>query len=338
MLRFLSLIVTLTLAAPFAAAQITGRVVVGGKERSGVVVSLERENGQVLHQSFTSSRGTFSLDAGNAQRQADVSYLYIVIREEGFKLYRQRVDPMDFRGGGTFAIFLEPEDSPLKGAVPGAPSTVDVRQLQAPVPERAVREYKESLASSEAGNPAEALEHLERAVAMAPEYYDAWIDLGGYYDRAGRHDDAMNAFLKANAVNSRGALAMLNIGTLYYRQGDRERTQGNAGSSQSYAEGRQWLEKSLDLDSSSATARFYLGATYFRLNLLAESEQMLQSALRSEKTHAQTRVMLMNVYSRQGRYQDALREADAFLSENADAPERENILRVKAQLEAALKR
>jgi len=324
-----------------ATAQLEGRVVMSGAERIDVIVSLIDQNGQIVDQAFTGIRGTFRLRKINLFSLDSSRPMYLVINEEGYKPYRKLLGQLDFRSGGiVFTVYLEPE-APRVTATGDSDQTltVDVRQLQADIPAEAAREYEAALEAVGEGNHVRAAERLERAVEFAPDYYVAWIDLGGQYDSLGRYEDAKSAYLEAGDVNSGGALAPLNLGALYYRQGDRERADGIPQASGTYSLAREWLEQSIRLNPTSATARFYLGATLYRLDLYDESEQMLLGAITLDAGYvADARSMLINVYTRQSRYGAALEQAVTFLEKHPGAPEHEAIERVRFQLEAALDR
>lgn len=321
-----------------AEAQLQGRVVGSGRELIDVLVSLERETGQIVHQTFTSSRGTFRLEGVSLFSVSNNNPYYLVIREEGFKLYRRRLQQLDFRGGGVvFTIFLEPEETRTVSSAGDDPA-VDVRQLQAAIPESAFREYTSAGEAAADGDFERAAQRLERAVELAPDYYDAWIDLGGQYDRLGRHDDAKAAYIEADGVNPAGALAPLNLGALYYQQGERERAAGDADAFGSFYLAEEWLRQAIERNPTGAEARFLLGAALYRMDRLAEAEGSLTDAIALDDDSTDARVMLINVYVRQNRYDAALSEAVAFLDANPDAPERDAIGRVMSQLEAALGR
>lgn len=329
------------LMAGTASAQLQGRVIMGGAERSDVLVSLQRETGQIVHQAFTGARGTFVLEGVTVFNVTSSTPFYLVINEEGYKPYRRRLQQLDLRSGGSIiTIYLEPLDGGVvtRGGDDGDDLTVDVRQLQAEIPIAAHREFEAALEARSDGDHVRATERLERAVELAPEYYDAWIDLGGGYDRLGRYDDAKSAYLEASEVNPAGALALVNLGVLYYQQGERERAEGDAAAFGTFSLAEEWLRDAVELNPVSADARFYLGATLYQLDRYTEAEEMLQSAIGIESGHAEARLTLINVYSRQNRYGAALEQAVAFLDDHPDAPEREAIERVRSQLETALGR
>lgn len=323
------------LLAGTASAQLQGRVIMSGAERADILVTLETLNGQIIHQVYTSSRGDFRLEGVGL---SSANPMYLVVNEKGYKPYRYYIRESDVRGGApTFTVYLEPED-PEGPTTANADGTVDVRQLQAEIPDAARREFAEAREESEDQDWERSAEHLERAVELAPDYYDAWIDLGVQYDHLGRYDDAEAAYIRASEVNPAGALALINLGVLFYQQGERKRADEDVSAGESYTRAADRLRHAVDLDPTSANSRFYLGAALYRLNSFSESEDMLRSAIALDPGYADAQLTLINVFARQRRYDAALEQAVAFLEDHPDAPEREAIERVKSQLEDALGR
>lgn len=314
-------------------AQVRGRVVMAGAERSDILVSLVSNNGQIVHQAFTGARGTFQIEGVTLANLRSDNPMYIVIEEEGYKPYRQRILQADLRGGGiTLAIFLEPKNSDQRLA---PDETVDVRQSQADVPRAAIQAWQRGLEILKNGSLTEAVRLFENAVALAPGFYDAWVDLGALRNRLGEYDAAKAAYMKAAEANPAGAEASLNLGILYYEQGNRERQAGDSVTLGSFSLAREWLEKAVRLEPSSGAQRFYMGATLYRLAEYLDSEDWLRRAIAMDDGYAaKARSMLINVYTRQSRYEAALEETVAFLKLHPDSPERPAVERVKAQIEA----
>ncbi len=57
------------------------------------------------------------------------------------------------------------------------------------------------------GSLPEGIQNLERAVAQAPNFTEAWFDLGQAYRRDGRNDKALEAFRKVQALAADTPLA-----------------------------------------------------------------------------------------------------------------------------------
>ena len=333
MRKLIMIVAVWTIWTGAALAQNTfGGRVVAGVETSGIVVSMVKQNAQIIAQVFTDSRGAFRFQDAFAEQLQD-DYVYLEIEHEGFKPFRERVDAQQIRGGGLFTFYLEPEDTGIEGGA----STIDLRQLLATIPEEAREEYEGALEDVENGDHDSAVERLQSVVALSPDFYDAWIDLGGQYDALGEIGAAKATYEHATEVDPNGSVAHLNLGALYYQEGERHAATENAIEAMgSFVEARGSLRRAVELSPLSPDARFYLGATLYRLNLYDESESFLLSVFDMDPEHAQARLMLINVYARIRRYEDALEQATAFLDENDDAPERDAIERVKTQLEGAL--
>ena len=327
-------VVWFTLAAT-AEAQLQGRVVMSGAERSDVVVTLQTLNGQIIHQTFTSSRGNFRVEGVGV---SSANPMYLVIEEEGYKPYRQHIIASDIRGSGTFTIYLEPEDDEITRTGDRGGTLVDVQQLQVEIPAEALEEYDAAIEDSADGNYERAVERLELALEMAPEFYDAWINLGGLYDRLGRYEDAKSAYLKASETNPAGTLALRNLGAMYYQQGEREMAAENVAAFGTFSIAEEWLRKAVELNPASPETRSFLGATLYRMALYPEAQEMLQSAVALDENQVDARLMLINVFARQNQYPAALEQAVIFLENYPDRPERAAIERVRSQLEDALGR
>ncbi len=309
-----------------------GRVV-AGVENAGIVVNLERQNGQILAQAMTDSRGAFTFSDPLSAETND-SYAFLVVEAEGFQEYRQRLARTDIQGGGLFTIYLEPERGAAAGAGGGA---IDVGQLLAEIPEEAREEYERALEDIADEDHDDAVERLERAVELAPDFYDAWIDLGGQLNALENYDDAKGAYESARDLNPNGALAYVNLGALYYQEGERHAAEENAVEAMgTFFEAHAALERAVELDPVSVEGRFYMGATLYRLAEFEQAAAQLQAAVDIGDGYPQARLMLINVYNRQRLYDRALEQANLFIDENPDAPERDAIERVRGQLEAAL--
>jgi tetratricopeptide (TPR) repeat protein len=338
MSRVLGVIAILAVLTGVADAQVRGYVVMSGAERSDVLVSLVDHNGRIIHQAFTGARGQFRLEGVSVLTiDGRNPAVYIVINEEGYQPHRELILQSDLRSGGrAFVIYLE-EEEPELAVPPESEGIVDVRQLQADIPDAAFDAYDQALDAVDAGDHSLAIERLEFAVELAPEYYDAWLDLAAQYEHLDRWDDSVAAYIEATEVNPGGALAHLNLGALLYQQGDRARGEGNPDGVRAFSIARQWLNKAIQLDPTSSAAGFYLGATLYRLESYDESEEWLQRSIVMDAGHAPAaRSMLINVYARQNRYVAAHEQAVMFLEDYPEAAEYEAIERAKAQLEIAL--
>ena len=312
--------------------EVVGRVnLISGGDPGVVVVQLEDLRGSPLASIFTDEKGLFRFTG--LGRLSD--NLFLVIDHEGFRPVREEID-LGLRQSANMMIFLEPETDSSAGDGDGV---VDVRELLANIPNEAVEAYESALEASLDGDHEEAIELLEGALDVVPDYYEARVKLGGEHLELDRFREAEEAFRQAFELSPNRALAPLNLGVLHYKEGDLQATGGNLEAAVgSFQQAIGFLLEAIRLNPISGDALFYLGATFYKSGLFDEAEQRLRRALDIVDGHPQARLTLINLYARQARYEEALDQADAFLEENPDSPQRPAIERAKSQIEAALGR
>lgn len=98
-----------------------------------------------------------------------------------------------FAPGGAPLILDLPEragSKPISGVV-------SLRELEHPIPKKALKEAYEGQQLSLANDVPKAIAKLENAIRIAPSYRDAHVNLGVQYARVGRIADALCEFQKA---------------------------------------------------------------------------------------------------------------------------------------------
>lgn len=95
-------------------------------------------------------------------------------------------------------------DAPMMNGFPALPAVrapiagvVSLRELEHPIPRKALREAYQGQKLADAHKTAESIARYEKAVRIDPQYRDARVDLGVEYARAGRMADAREQFQKA---------------------------------------------------------------------------------------------------------------------------------------------
>lgn len=298
-------------------------------------VRFESEGGQPVGYAYADSGGEFTF------RQSGVNAdqtLYVVVKVDGFKPYRDRVFG-GFAGGafdGFLTIFLDREDTVSAPGKGGAP-VVDLKQLRAKVPGKAVDEYEKAVKESSKGNRGKAIEGLQRAIKLAPDFYEAQQYLGVQYIAMQKYDEAETALVRARDLSPKAAEPLINLGSLYYQRGE---AQTDAGHSEEAAATFQkavgFLDESIRLNPLSSQAHGYLGAALFKIGSYERSEAILKSALELDEDQQNARLMLINVYTKAARYSEALEQTNIFLAKNPKSPQRPALEAIKRQIEKAL--
>ncbi len=299
-----------------------------------IEVRFETDGGQPVGFAFTDSNGEFTFQRlGFSGDQT----LFVIVNLEGFKPYRERIGGVF--GMSSFAglinIFLDREAKAGREAA-GA-TVVDLKQLRAKIPGKAVDEYEKAVGEASKGNASKAAERLERAIRLAPDFYEAQATLGVQYLRLQKYQDAEAALIRARDLSPKAAEPLLNLGTLYYQQGENQSDAGHpqeaAGTFQKAA---GVLEESVRRNPLSAAANSYLGAALYKTAAYDRAETVLNRALELEDGLQNARLVLINVYSKQQRYKEALDQINAFILKNPKSPQRPALEGIKQQIEKVL--
>jgi len=324
---------------------ISGQLFADGRPVDRIVeVRLEGQDQSLAGTAFTfgSSRFTFR----NVVISLDQNYS-LFIRAPGFKELRHHLTMNDFMPdsastqiyhfGGSITLNLEslpPEQDDKSG-----PKVVDAKQLAAKVPDRARREYDLGLRAAAAGDSREAMAHLEKAVELAPDFYDALNKLGVEYLRVRQYRKAESILGKARALNPNDPLPLTNLGILHLQEGESLAVAPDAvqdAAKASYGKAVGVFEKVIALGPLSPRVGFYLGTALYRLGEYERAESVLIKTLSLDSMVHEARLTLVSIYTRQKRYKEALEQINAYLEANPDSPQSEKLEDLKTQIESAL--
>jgi len=311
---------------------ISGRIILdtAGTPDRTIEVRFETDSGQRIGSAYTGLSGEFTYTGIGASQE-----LYVAVNVEGFKPFRERIGFLFF--GGNVTIVLERER--FKSVDKSGSTVVDLKQLRTRIPGKAVDEYEKALKESPKEKPDKTIERLERALKLAPDFYEARNSLGVQYLRLQKYRDAETAFERARDLNPNAAEPLINLGTIYYQEGEMA---GDAGRGEEAAGRFQKavgvLEESIRRNPLSAPAHNYLGAALYKTGSYERAEAMLNRALQLDEDLQQAHLTLINVYTRQSRFEEALDKINAYLKKNPDSPQRTTLQGIKERLEKALNR
>jgi Flp pilus assembly protein TadD len=291
-------------------------------------VRFETDGGQPVGFAYANSDGEFTFERNSIFPDQTV---YAVVNIEGFKPYRERLFFADFVGS-FLTIFLERESTvTLSGK---DRTVVDLKQLRAKIPGKAMNEYEKALKESSKGNPAKAAEGLERALKLAPDFYEAQYSLGIQYIGLHQYDQAETALLRARDLSPNAAEPLINLGMLYYQRG---KSQSDASrpeeAATTFKKAADFLEESIRRNPLSSSAHSYFGAALYKMGSYEEAETNLKRALELDAEEQNARLMLVNVYTKSARYDEALEQSNIFLAKNPKSPQRATLEALKAKIE-----
>jgi tetratricopeptide (TPR) repeat protein len=200
---------------------------------------------------------------------------------------------------------------PQQKAVPGK---VSVEDLQ--LPPKAVRELLRSQKAFQSGDWRDSASHLEKVLAIAPQYWPAQNELGRLYVGLHEYDRAVSEFQKASANQPHSAVSLNNLSaTLFLLR--------------RYPEAESVARATLDLDPAQAETHYILGsALVAQERFTIEAEQHLRLSTSSIPI---ARLLLASLLSRRGARDEAAAELRAYL-QIPDAPEKQLAQSALAQL------
>jgi tetratricopeptide (TPR) repeat protein len=300
-----------------------------------VQVRVETDGGQPVGIEFAKSTGEFAFRTSGFN--ADQEF-YVLVNMEGYKPFRDRVNGgFNFTNGycGFTTVFLELDGAKTPEKTGG--TVVDLKQLRSKVPAKAVDEYEKALKDSEKVNMGSVIEHLQRAVKLAPDFYEAQTALGAQYLKILKFPESETALMRAKDLSPNAAEPVINLGKLYYL---RAQEQSDAGKSDeaaaAFRKALAFLEESVRRDPASAPANSYLGAALYKTGSYDEAESKLNRALELDAQETDAGLMLINVYVKQTHYDKALALIKTFLTKNPRTPHRTSLESMQARLEKAL--
>jgi tetratricopeptide (TPR) repeat protein len=314
---------------------IRGRILTGDNTlQNGITeVRIELDGGQPVGFAYANTNGEFFFQQTGMQLDQNV---YVAVKVDGFKEHRERVFLTQMFSNNVDAfvsIFLEREPTIITVGPRGS-AIVDLKQLRAKIPGKAVDEYEKAQKESSKGNRNKAIEGLQRAVKLAPDFYEAQYSLGVQYLNLSQLDEAESAFTRARDLSPKSAEPLANLGAVYYQRGE---TQNDAGQTDkaaaTFEKAADLLEEAIQRDPLSPGALGYLGAALYKLGDYDEAEATLKRSLDLDADQHNARLMLINVYTRSSRYPEALEQIGVFLKRNPKAPQRASLENIKQQLE-----
>ncbi|HEY8184978.1 MAG TPA: tetratricopeptide repeat protein [Pyrinomonadaceae bacterium] len=304
MLRFhrypLAVIFALTISSPLLAqrerdtysnASATSLEIVGqvratetGLPAGRVPIRLERFGGGLVDQIDTDSTGRFRF--ANLQR----GYYRVILSVPGYQPKQQDADLQV-----VFRAYLVFELSPEKT---GPMALVDVVDARAPA------EAREALLRGRAAlskkSYEESITHLQKAIAVYPEFYEAHLLLGTAWMDSREWQKAEVAFQRALELKANSSAAILALGEVYWRQ-------------KRYDEAEKSLLAGLKLDDKSWHGYFTLARLYWDLGNVAKSGPALGRSLQLKPDFAPAHLLAGNILLKVNQQERALAEYQEYL-------------------------
>lgn len=333
--RLLSVLMLLLLPALFVKAQGYGdRTGTGGtggvhslqgriyfpSDRPATALKVRLENTlSTTLTAFSNTEGVFyfnGLDAGQYTIIIETGDDYESVRES--LLIERETVPGVMR---TFNLVFE-----LRPKITSKSKTGVINASLANIPKSALEQFKKAIEAIEKNDAKSAIEKLNEAVKLYPQFAEAYSELGSLYLKSGALNKAEEALRRTLQLNEKNNAAQLNYGIVLLNQ-------------RKMFEAEKELEKAVLADDKAATPHMYLGIALLGLNYpdYAEKEFLKAISLKDDEKLAQAHRYLGGIYWKKGNFKQAVDELEKYLKLAPKAPDAEKVQITIKQLHEKIK-
>lgn len=201
---------------------------------------------------------------------------------------------------------------------PDHSSLVSMRELS--IPQSARDEYSKAARKLESRDVQGAIQHLNRAVELAPQFAAAWNHLGTIAYQTRRYEDAEKFFRRSLEADANAYEPLVNLGGVLATLGR-------------FDEAWNFNLHAVLRRPNDALAQSQMGMTYFGLNRLDLAEKYLLEAVRLDPGHfSHPQLLLAEIYLQRGQKEKAANVLDDFLRRHPDWPLAEKMRDTISQL------
>jgi tetratricopeptide (TPR) repeat protein len=338
--------------SPKASAFISGKILADGSPvrlvNQEIEVRLEKLDASLAGLGYT--RGSYDFTIVSDTFDPNENY-FLVIHNPEYKELRYPLDASSFSRraleGDNFykynqIILLDLVSVNPKGNTIVS-RNINGQAIPSSIPETAVKEYSEAVEQIKQNNNAAAIAHLEKAVELAPNYFEFVNRLGVAYLKAGKYEQAEEMLVRASTLNPKDASSRINLGIIFVNQGEKQIASASSDplidldlddqkiipGEPSFRKAVVVLEEASKLDLSSTKINFYLGMADYYLGEYTKAEPLLQNALLLDRQMQDAQLTLINLYKQQKRYDAALQQIETYLATNPNTPQREQLEKIK---------
>ena len=221
-------------------------------------------------------------------------------------------------GGAEVTIELGERIADLPGNLKDP--VVDVKTLQ--VPDNAKRQLAKAGEFLGKADYQKALEHIDKALKICPDYYQAYNNRGVVYTRMKRLDEAERAFSESVRLQPESALSQKNLGLVRLGEGK-------------HKEAVEPLAKAASLDPDDPDTKAYLGEALYLEGRVDEARDQLEAALTVKPTIEVANYRLGRIYFEAGYFDEALKYFRYYLQQGGKADK--EVQSMVAELEQKLR-
>lgn len=254
-----------------------------------VVVRIETSSGALVDQGGADSLGRFRF-----ARLRSGQYR-ISAKAAGVIAAPQAVDLSRASPRVHVLLQLIPETETFHPRERGRAGIVDAR-----VPVLASAAFEKGRGALADKRPDEAITHLQNAISIYPDFFQAQFLLGKIYMDENQWSKAEDTLRRALKIEPKAVIAMVSLGEVYRRQ-------------KKYEEAQKLLEEVLRIDSSSWEGHYTLGRVHWELKDITKAGLYIARTLELQPNLAEAHLLAGNIFIRSGLPQNALIEYEEYL-------------------------
>lgn len=140
-------------------------------------------------------------------------------------------------------------------------------ELSSPVPKKAFKAFHQASEESARGNYLKAIEYLQKAIKEAPNFLEAYNNLGAQYQKLKEWNQAIEAYKHAIEIKGNSPLPYLNLGNIYLERGELDSA-------------LKAFQSVLELEDENLRAHLALGKIYLEKRDYGRAEGHLEAVTR----------------------------------------------------------
>jgi tetratricopeptide (TPR) repeat protein len=204
----------------------------------------------------------------------------------------------------TQGLEIEDHTSSIFDTPHTSPATISVHELSHAIPRGALKQFDKATTCRRKGDFQGAIEHLNQAIAIDPQFWAAVNDLGSVYFYLNKLDLAIPQFQKVIDMSPDQAIGYANLANAYLHKGDP-------------ADAERVAREEIKVDHASTLGHLLLGASMLvQKRFTDEAQRNLEMAVRE---FPQARLMLAVGFVESVRLDRAKEELNRYLPDGNPA-------------------
>ena len=288
-----------------------------GQPADHVIIRLRSDMLAFQTETQTDIQGKFDFDG------LPLTTFHLTIEGQGFRTYESHID-ISMSKMAYEQITLQLDKEPEAKAVPAEGPAGSLNARIAQIPPKARKEFDAGKQRMQAQDAIGSAQHFQKAIALYPQYAEAYQLLGVVHLEGGKFQEAEPELEKSVEIEP-------NMSTAHFALGVCRNLMAK------YPEAETALLRGLELDPEAADGHYELAKTYWVLGRWQDSEPHAQKAVALKPNDGPPHVLLGDIALRKRDPQGALKEYQEYLRLEPKGPMAEGTRAMVDKIEQALK-